>query len=156
MTVAHRTRRLSAGVELQPGGGAHARVWAPACRTVEILLSHRGGPDTPTPLARERDGYFSGDVAEAVAGDRYWFALDHDKRRPDPVSRWQPDGPHGPSAIVDPAAFAWSDGAWRGPGREGQVLYEMHVGTFTREGTWAAAADTPGAPEARRHHHAAR
>ena len=140
MTVVHRTRRLSAGVELQPGGGAHARVWAPACHTVEILLSHRGGPDTPTPLERERDGYFSGDVAAAVAGDRYWFVLDRDQRRPDPVSRWQPDGPHGASAIVDPSAFAWSDGAWRGPGREGQVLYEMHVGTFTREGTWAAAA----------------
>jgi maltooligosyltrehalose trehalohydrolase len=140
MTVAHRTRRLSAGVELQPGGGAHARVWAPACHTVEILLSHRGGPDTATPLTRERDGYFSGDVATAVAGDRYWFVLDRDQRRPDPVSRWQPDGPHAASAVVDPSAFAWSDGAWRGPGREGQVLYEMHVGTFTREGTWAAAA----------------
>ena len=69
------------------------------------------------------------------AGDRYGFRLDDDPRiYPDPASRSQPDGPHGLSAVVDPRAFAWTDGDWRGVGRRGQVIYELHVGTFTRRG----------------------
>ena len=56
------------------------------------------------------------------------------------MSRYQPDGPHGPSAIVDPSAFRWTDGRWRGLQADGQVIYELHVGTFTPEGTWRAAA----------------
>src|SRR5437763_294570 len=59
---------------------------------------------------------------------------------PAPASRFQPDGPHGPSQVIDPGAFRWMDGGWRGVALEGQVIYEMHVGTFTREGTWDAAA----------------
>jgi maltooligosyltrehalose trehalohydrolase len=75
----------------------------------------------------------------ARAGDRYWYRIDGERLRPDPVSRWQPDGPHGPSAIVDPAAYRWTDEGWRGVPATGQVLYELHVGTFTPEGTWQAA-----------------
>ena len=90
-------------------------------------------------LARQTDGFFEGWIDRAGPGDRYWFRLDRDRLRPDPVSRFQPDGPHGPSAIVDPAAFDWTDAAWPGIGHAGQVLYELHVGTFTQEGTWAAA-----------------
>src|SRR5690606_24057871 len=59
--------------------------------------------------------------------------------RPDPASRFQPEGPHGPSSIVDPSGFRWTDGDWPGPDLRGQVLYELHVGTFTPEGTWSAA-----------------
>src|SRR5262249_30957418 len=58
---------------------------------------------------------------------------------PDPASRFQPDGPHGPSQVIDPFAFQWTDEAWKGVGLEGQILYEMHIGTFTKEGTWDAA-----------------
>jgi maltooligosyltrehalose trehalohydrolase len=134
MTTVIRHRRLSAGVELQPDGTADVRVWAPACRTVELVLD-RG----LVPLDRGANGYFSGVVNDMAAGDRYWFQLDGDRRRPDPVSRHQPDGPHGSSAVVDPSGFRWTDSGWRGVGAEGQVLYEMHVGTFTPEGTWAAA-----------------
>ena len=90
-------------------------------------------------LTAESGGYFAGDLPGAAAGDRYWFRLDGGSRRPDPVSRFQPDGPHGPSMIVDPSQFAWSDTTWEGIRPEGQVLYEMHLGTFTPEGTWAAA-----------------
>jgi maltooligosyltrehalose trehalohydrolase len=144
MTVVQRKRRLSAGVELQEGSGAHARVWAPACQSVELVVVHGGRKEEKEEivrLSREPDGYFSGDVPNAAAGDRYWYQLDGNRRRPDPVSRFQPEGPHGPSAVVDPAQFTWTDAAWRGVPREGQVLYELHVGTFTPQGTWAAAAE---------------
>jgi maltooligosyltrehalose trehalohydrolase len=80
-------------------------------------------------------------VPRLAAGDRYGFRLDDDpKTYPDPASRAQPDGPHGLSALIDPRAFPWTDGDWRGVGARGQVIYELHVGTFTVEGTYEAAA----------------
>ncbi len=140
-TVATGRRRLSAGVELMDAGTAHARVWAPACRSVEfVVCDASGAAESAQPLARDRDGYFAGLVEGVRAGTRYWYRLDGDRLRPDPASRFQPDGPHGASQIVDPRAFRWTDGRWRGASRDGQVVYEMHVGTFTREGTWRAAA----------------
>jgi len=93
-----------------------------------------------TPLAAEADGYFSGEFA-AGTGGRYAFKLDDDEKLyPDPASRFQPEGPHGPSQIVDPGTFRWSDQSWTGATIRGQVAYEMHIGTFTPEGTFAAAA----------------
>jgi len=138
------TRRLSVGAELQGDGGADVRVWAPACRTIDLIApSHDGQPERVLPMTRESDGHFGVFDPAARAGGRYWFRLDGagDRLRPDPASRWQPDGPHGPSAYVDPRAFAWTDRAWAGLVRDGQVIYEMHVGTFTAEGTWRAAAE---------------
>ena len=129
-----RKRRLSAGVELLGDDIADVRVWAPSRRSIHFVTD-----EISVPLEREDHGFFSGVVRGVTAGDRYWYLLDAMHRRPDPVSRYQPDGPHGPSAIVDPSRYAWSDGAWRGIDREGQVLYEMHVGTFTPEGTWLSA-----------------
>ena len=140
MAVESATRRLSAGVELH-SGRAHARVWAPACRSVEIVVEPRGAGDRrATALAPAGDGYFAGPF-EGSAGDRYWFRLNGGELRPDPVSRYQPDGPHGPSEIVDPARFQWTDAAWHGVSRDGHAIYEMHVGTFTPEGTWRAAME---------------
>jgi maltooligosyltrehalose trehalohydrolase len=129
-------RRLSSGVELQSADTAHVRVWAPACRRVDLVIDE--GPTCP--LARAEDGHFESTVTGLRAGTRYWFRLDGDRLRPDPVSRYQPDGPSGPSAVVDPAGFRWTDADWPGVGARGQVLYEMHIGTFTPEGTWASAA----------------
>src|SRR6185295_51572 len=84
--------------------------------------------------------YFSGLVAEAAADSLYRFRLDDETMLfPDPASRYQPQGVHGPSQVVDPSAFRWTDDAWRGQELAGQVLYELHVGTFTPEGTYAAA-----------------
>lgn len=140
MTVAHQKRRLTCGLELQAEGAAHARVWAPDCRTVEVVTIRAEGGERMAPLDPEADGYFSGVVADVAAGDRYWYQLDGERRRPDPFSRFQPSGPHGPSAVVDPSAFPWTDANWKGRSAAGQVLYELHVGTFTPEGTWAAAA----------------
>jgi len=122
----------------------HFRVWAPARRRVEVAFSTTsGGRPAGLELELEREpegGYFSGFAAAAAAGDLYRFRLDGGDAFPDPASRFQPDGPHGPSRVVDPAAYRWRDAGWRGAVLQGQVIYEMHVGTFTREGTWAAAA----------------
>ena len=149
MHDALRFRRLPVGAELLAAGGAHFRVWAPACRKVEVMLQaqSKGANDhlsakITQPLEAEPDGYYSGIVAAAAAGDRYWYRLDgRPELLADPVSRFQPEGPDGPSEIIDSQAFSWSDANWPGVGLAGQVLYEMHVGTFTRAGTWQAAAE---------------
>jgi maltooligosyltrehalose trehalohydrolase len=133
-------RRLTVGAEMQAGGGADVRVWAPACRTVDLVIPGSEADARVLPMAREPDGHFRGLDPEARAGGRYWFRLDGERLRPDPVSRWQPDGPHEPSAYVDPRAFAWTDAGWPGLSKDGQVVYELHIGTFTPEGTWRAAA----------------
>lgn len=128
-------RRLPVGAEVVPGEGVHFRVWAPHRERVEVEVE--GGPVAE--LEWEGGGYFSGRVPGIGADAAYRYRLDGDGPFPDPASRWQPSGPHGPSRVVDPGAFRWTDEGWRGAGRGGQVLYEMHVGTFTREGTWEAA-----------------
>jgi len=111
-------------------------VWAPACGTVDVVVD--GGASHQ--LTRSGDGFFAGGMPAADAGTRYWFRLDGERLRPDPASRSQPDGPHGPSAIIDPARFRWTDAAWCGIAPHLHLIYEMHVGTFTAEGTWKAAA----------------
>ncbi|MGH9142944.1 MAG: malto-oligosyltrehalose trehalohydrolase [Vicinamibacterales bacterium] len=129
-------RRRPIGAEPSSADTAHVRLWAPRAAQVEVVA--RGGERLA--LSPEDGGYFSGTIAAAV-GDRYQFKLDDDEKLyPDPASRFQPEGPHGASAIVDPRRFRWTDSDWKGTSREGQVIYELHVGTFTREGTWAAAA----------------
>ncbi|WP_131194428.1 malto-oligosyltrehalose trehalohydrolase [Lichenihabitans psoromatis] len=128
-------RRFPIGAELVPDGVSF-RVWAPSHQRVSVVLD--GGEH---PLAADQDGYFAGTIAGLAAGARYRFRLDDDAMLyPDPASRFQPERPTGPSQVVDPAAFGWTDQAWTGLTINGQVLYEMHIGTFTPEGTWAAAA----------------
>jgi maltooligosyltrehalose trehalohydrolase len=130
------SRRLPVGAEvLGDGGGVHFRVCAPAARSVAVALENA----SVVPLTRESESYFSGTAREARAGDRYRYALDDGEAFPDPVSRFQPEGPHGPSEVIDPTSFRWTDGDWPGVTPEGQVIYEMHVGTFTREGTFTSA-----------------
>jgi maltooligosyltrehalose trehalohydrolase len=92
-------------------------------------------------LEPEDAGYWSALIHDLAPGDSYWLRLDGDRLRPDPCSRFQPAGPHGPSQVVDPDEFRWTDSDWRGIRPEGQILYEMHVGTFTPAGTWQAAAE---------------
>lgn len=129
-------RRLSVGAEVVPGG-AHFRVYAPKRERIAIVAD---GGARAVPLAREADGYFSGFADGLGAGTRYLLELDGGERRiPDPASRFQPDGPHGPSEVIDPATFAWTDGGWPGARLEGQIVYELHVGTYTPAGTFAAA-----------------
>lgn len=133
-------RRMQIGAEIVAQGGVHFRVWAPQSRTVEVIVEDAAQPQA-FELQAEADGYFSGLVLSAKVGRRYRFRLNGgDKLFPDPASRFQPEGPHGPSQIIDPNSFQWTDAKW--PGREirGQVIYELHLGTFTPEGTFAAAA----------------
>jgi maltooligosyltrehalose trehalohydrolase len=138
-------RHLPVGGELLPGGGAHFRVWSPERRRMEVVFEPEDGGTgrqlACVELMRDSQGYFSGFAAEARDGDRYRLRLDGDPNQtfPDPVSRFQPSGPFGPSQLIDPTRFAWSDAAWPGVTLAGQVIYELHVGTFTREGTWQAA-----------------
>ncbi len=122
------------GASLSPAGVTF-RVWAPALRSVDVDLGPSG---CVFPLNRERDGVWSATVAEARAGDRYVYVLDGERRRPDPCSRYQPEGPHGPSEIVDGAAFEWHDASRRGLHIQGLVIYQLHVGTATPEGTFDA------------------
>jgi maltooligosyltrehalose trehalohydrolase len=129
-------RRLPMGAEPAPGGGVHFRVWAPKRRAVAVTLEPAR---VDVPLQPEPDGYFSGIVATAAAGTRYRYRLDGGDAFPDPASRFQPDGPHGPSEVVDATRFRWTDEEWRGVPESDRVLYELHVGTFTPEGTWASA-----------------
>ena len=131
-------RRYPLGAEFLPGG-VHFRVWAPIRRRVEVVLEHGPGGPAAASLESEPGGYWSGTVPQAAAGTLYRFQLDGEGPYPDPASRFQPEGPHGPSRVVDPGDFHWSDADWHGIGLEGQVIYELHVGTFTPEGTLDAA-----------------
>jgi len=133
-------RRYPMGAEVS-SEGTHFRVWAPARRAVIVELETPGDVQTLA-LAPEGDGYFQGMAPGVGAGTNYRFRLDDDATPyPDPASRYQPSGPHGPSQVVDPTTFEWTDQAWPGLTAHSHVLYEMHVGTFTPAGTWAAAAE---------------
>ncbi len=134
-------RRLPIGAECTGLSGVHFRLWAPNRRRVEVVLERGPGAGGVHALAAESGGYFQVRVPEAADGTLYGFRLDGSSRVfPDPASRAQPDGPHGLSRVVDPSRFEWSDVDWRGASPKDQLIYEMHIGTFTREGTWAAAA----------------
>ena len=134
-------RRLPVGAEPHADGGTHFRVWTPAHHRVQVELENaQGAPLGSWALTCEAGGYHAALVEHAHVGDRYRFRLGEGTRAlPDPASRFQPEGPHGPSEIVDPARYAWRDAGWTGVERERAVVYEMHIGTFTPDGTWAAA-----------------
>ena len=136
-------RRLPIGAELPPGGGAHFRVWCPDHPTVAVVVECANGEARETVLEREPHGYASVYVAGVSAGDRYRFRFG-EHLLPDPASRSQPDGPFGASEVVNPDAFVWTDDSWTGQPLRGAVVYEMHCGSFTREGTWRAAMDQLG------------
>jgi len=116
-------------------GGARFRVWAPKMRRVAVRT---GGRDHP--LDAREGGWFEGDVGGAGHGARYALVLDDGRVRPDPASRRQPEGVHAASEVFDVGRHGWRDAAWRGIAREDLVFYELHVGTFTSEGTLDAAA----------------
>jgi maltooligosyltrehalose trehalohydrolase len=135
-------RRYTIGAELIGERQTHFRIWAPKVRKLDVVVE-RGGESELTfhSLMIEPGGYFSGTL-HVGAGTRYRFRVDGgDKFYPDPASRFQPDGPHGSSSVIDSGAFRWTDFAWSGVTLKGQVIYEMHIGTFTKEGTWHAAAE---------------
>jgi len=139
-------RHYEVGAETQLGCGVHFRVWAPRKgRIAVVLCDEQKRSLAEFVLEQQERGYFAGWVAEAKASTLYGYRVgDRPEIVPDPASRFQPFGPAGPSQVIDPGQFSWSDAQWRGVGREGQVIYEMHFGTFTPEGTYAAAAEQLG------------
>lgn len=121
--------------------GTRFEVWAPDASRVEIVGETSGSFDLTSTVDPEVAGRTTwiGVGTSLAAGDRYRVRLDDGELRPDPASRWQPDGVHGASAVVDPGRFEWHDDDWAGVVLDAAVLYEMHVGTFTPDGTFDAA-----------------
>lgn len=111
-------------------------VWAPFAERVELHLL--APTERLVPLQRDDTGYHAALVEGVAPGARYLYRLDGAKERPDPASRLQPDGVHGPSQVVDPRAYTWQHPAWHGLPLRSLVIYELHVGTFTPEGTFEA------------------
>jgi maltooligosyltrehalose trehalohydrolase len=112
------------------------RVWAPAANAVELVAG-----DRRTPMARGDGGWFYCPAAAVGPDDTYMLAVDGREPCPDPRSALQPEGVHGPSALVDQGAFAWRDSAWRGLALADAVIYELHVGTFSPAGTFEGVAE---------------
>ena len=121
--------------------GATFRLWAPAQSRVALCLEDEPGP---RPMHGDGTGWHTLTCAGVGAGARYRFVLEDGTAVPDPASRHQPDDVHGPSELIDPLAYAWRDGHWRGRPWHEAVLYELHVGCFTPEGTFRAAIDRLG------------
>jgi maltooligosyltrehalose trehalohydrolase len=143
MNAMQSTRRLPVGAEVV-SDGVHFRVWAPNAKRVEVVFekqnSHPDGGIFALQHEEKSEGYFSGLVNQAADGSLYQYRLNEvDFFYPDPASRYQPRGPHGPSQVIDPKIFPWSDQQWKGVTLEGRVIYELHIGTFTHQGTWESA-----------------
>jgi maltooligosyltrehalose trehalohydrolase len=131
MTSPEASLRLGA---VPRGDAVGFRVWAPRCRTLEVVVEGRA----PLPMTAGAGGLFEARAPGLRAGARYRYRLDGARECPDPASRFQPQGVHGPSAVVDPGAFAWTDGGFRGHALADLVIYEAHVGAFTPAGTFEA------------------
>ena len=131
-------RLLDRGAVPLPDGSTRFAVWAPRLERVELRL-RRGDRVETVPLAAGEDGVHRAVVEDAGAGTEYWYRLDGARDRPDPVSRHLPAGVHGPGRVVDLAAFPWGDAGWPGLAMADLAIYELHVGTFTRDGTFEAA-----------------
>lgn len=109
-------------------------VWAPFAGKVEVLFPASG--DRLEPLENGTHGYFYSALRNIKPGDLYFYLLDGKKKRPDPASKYQPQGVHGPSQVVDLRNFMWSDQTWFGPALQDLIFYELHTGTFTSGGTF--------------------
>jgi len=128
------------GARPAPRGGVEFRVWAPRAQRVAVRV--RGKRATLDRVLEPReDGFLSVEVESAEPGDDYVFVLDDRGERPDPASRWQPSGVSGDSRVLDADAWSWTDADWRGIDIADAVFYEIHVGTFTRAGTFEAVID---------------
>ena len=129
--------RVRIGAIRAEGGETVFRLWAPNAEDVRLVLPQR---DERHDMRRERRGYWSASVPGLEPSDRYAYSVNGGPLRPDPASRFQPEGPHAPSAIMDPE-FAWTDDAWRNGPLERHVFYELHIGAFTPAGTFDGAIE---------------
>lgn len=132
-------RKFPIGAEIIPNLGVHFRIWAPDHKKVELVIEKGGAQRLFVKMKSEKNGYFSVLTDKAKEGTHYSFKLSNSQRTfPDPASRYQPFGPMGSSSVINPH-FPWKDKQWRGVGTQGHVIYELHIGTFTEEGTFASA-----------------
>ena len=134
----HRAHRMPFGAEVREDGTTRFRLWAPAAAIVELWLEDQA---RALPMARDAGGWAELVTREAPPGTRYQFRIDGELLVPDPASRFQPEDVHGPSEVVDPLAHRWTDAGWNGIAAERLVFYELHVGTFTPDGTFARIAE---------------
>ena len=136
MSASQHARPTALGATPIPGGGWNFAVWAPKHQRIELHLpGHR--PEF-FPMQRGAMGYHTLVVDNLLAGSKYMYRFGDSLERPDPASRRQPEGVHGPSELIDLRDFAWTDQEWKGVPLEDSVFYELHVGTFSREGTFTA------------------
>ena len=134
-----RVHQIPAGATLLKDGGTQFRFWAPACDAVGLLLEDPGGEQSGIlSMTSQPEGWHELTVPSAGPGTLYRFVLPDGMKVPDPASRFQPQDVHGPSEVIDPAAYDWTV-AWAGRPWDEVVLYELHVGSFTPEGTFRAA-----------------
>ncbi|MDR6428187.1 maltooligosyltrehalose trehalohydrolase [Variovorax paradoxus] len=136
-----RIHRMPFGATLRADGGVDFALWAPAMHGIALVHTPAGGKEALHAMAQDADGWHRLTLAEARAGDLYAYRLPDGTTMPDPASRFNPQDVHGPSQVVDPARYAWADTAWRGRPWHEAVVYELHVGTFTEEGTFRAARE---------------
>jgi maltooligosyltrehalose trehalohydrolase len=138
MTI--RRHSMPFGAEVQDDGAIRFRLWAPQAQQVALALEG-GGAELLLRMERAGAGYFECVTDHASAGSRYRFRIDEAQAIPDPASRYQPQDVHGPSEVVDPAAFTWRDDAWQGRPWEEAVCYELHVGSFSPEGNFGGVIE---------------
>src|SRR5579862_1054043 len=132
--MTRRRHSMPFGAELTAAGTVRFRLWAPAAREVELVLHD---PARALKVPSIGDGWFELTTSDAHVGSRYGYRIDGGVEVPDPASRSNPDDVHGPSEVIDSTAFEWDDQAWRGRPWHEAVIYELHVGTFSPEGTFA-------------------
>jgi malto-oligosyltrehalose trehalohydrolase len=130
-----RRHRMPFGAELTATGEVRFRLWAPAARRVEVLLADE--PVQALGMEALPGGWFALTTGAARTGSLYRLRIDGQHEVADPASRWNPHGVHGPSAVLDPSAYAWDDEGWQAPPWHSAVIYELHVGTFSAAGTYA-------------------
>jgi len=139
--LSRRRHSMPFGAELAGSGEVRFRLWAPAAHRVDLLLCDATGAALhATPMEPLADGWFSLLSDAAGNGTLYRFRIDGTHVVPDPASRCNPQGVHGPSEVIDPTTYHWQDAAWRAPPWHEAISYELHVGTFNRPGSFAAVA----------------
>lgn len=135
--MSKRRHEMPFGAEVRDDGEVRFRLWAPNAHRVDVALE---GPDERLlPMQALEGGWFELTTREARAGSLYRYRIDGKDKVPDPASRHNPQDVHGPSEVIDPAAFEWDDNDWRSRPWHEAVVYEVHVGTFSSEGTFAGA-----------------
>jgi len=130
------SRYAGQGANYHGSGRCTFTVWAPFLNRVDLKIVSPA--ERLCPMERDSAGYWKAELNNISPGTRYLYRLDDEQDRPDPASRSQPDGVHGPSEVIDPCGFSWTDAAWKGVALRDYIIYELHTGVFTREGTFEA------------------